>query len=64
MYEEKTPGWEWKSPITVSKQNRWLASETQSPLTKFPAKFMMNLSIQNFIPFLVPFDLSPVLTEH
>ena len=25
---------------------------------------MINLSIQNFIPFLVPSDLNPVLTEY
>ena len=28
-----------------------------------PAEFMINLSIQNFIPFLVTSDLNPVLTE-
>ena len=27
-------------------------------------KFMINISIQNFIPFLVLHDLNPVLTEH
>ena len=31
-----------------------------SPLTEF----MINLSIPNSIPFLVPSDLSPTLTEH
>ena len=28
------------------------------------AKFMINLSIQNFTHFLVPSDLNPVPTEH
>ena len=27
-------------------------------------EFMINLSIQNFIPFLVTSDLNPVLIEH
>ena len=27
-------------------------------------EFMINLSIQNFIPFLFPTDFNPVLTEH
>ena len=27
-------------------------------------EFMINLSVQNFIPFLVPSDLNPVLIEH
>lgn len=33
------------------------SSETESPKTNSPAKFMINFSIQNFIPFFI----SPLL---
>lgn len=38
--------------------------KTTPPKVNSLTKFMINLSIQKFIPFLVPSDLDPMLNEH